>query len=141
MKVVNVVNIMGLMVAAFVVGYVCGFHDTGVVPSLGDKIVDSDYQLLQMRVTAYCPCSICCGNSSDGITANGHVIQSGDRFVAAPRDIPFGTVIEIPGYGKVPVWDRGGAIKGNRLDVFFPTHQEALVWGVKLLDVKVWPKQ
>jgi len=41
-----------------------------------------------------------------------------------------------PGYGKVPVWDRGGAIKGNRLDVFFDTHVEAINWGIKYLEVK-----
>jgi len=38
-----------------------------------------------MRVTAYCSCEICCGEYSDGVTASGHVIQEGDRFVAAPR--------------------------------------------------------
>ena len=46
----------------------------------------------------------------------------------------------ITGYGNgqpVKVLDRGGAIKGNKLDLFFGTHKEALKWGVKYLDVKV----
>jgi 3D (Asp-Asp-Asp) domain-containing protein len=43
----------------------------------------------------------------------------------------------IPGYGTVKVEDRGGAIKGDRLDVLFPTHQEALEWGVQWLDVEI----
>jgi 3D (Asp-Asp-Asp) domain-containing protein len=47
-------------------------------------------------------------------------------------------VIEGYNNGKpVKVLDRGGAIKGNKLDAFFHTHQEALEWGVRYLDVKV----
>ena len=41
-------------------------------------------------VTAYCPCELCCGEWSDGVTANGHVIRPGDRFVAADSMIPYG---------------------------------------------------
>lgn len=104
------------------------------------------------RVTAYCPCKKCCGKFSDGITASGHKIQQGDKFVAADPNIPFGTVLIIPGYADnkpVPVLDRGGVIKGNKIDVFFYeksqdpnltdlewSHQEALNWGVKWLKVK-----
>ena len=92
-----------------------------------------------MRVTAYCPCSKCCGKYADGITANGHRIKPGDAFVAAPKTIPFGTSLIIPGYnnGKpVRVMDRGGAINAGRLDVFFPDHKEALEWGVRNVVVK-----
>ena len=83
----------------------------------------------QCEVTAYCPCEYCCGDYADGVTASGHVIQPGDKFVAAPGNYPFGTKLYIPGYGWTTVQDRGGAIQGNRLDVFFPTHAEALQWG------------
>jgi len=90
-------------------------------------------------VTAYCPCSKCCAPYDDDITASGHVIQPGDKLIAAPKIIPFGTLIDIPGYGeKVPVLDRGGAIKGNRLDVLFDTHQEALIWGRKKLKCVIY---
>ncbi len=125
------------------------------------------WKTVQMRVTAYCPCSKCCGSYSDGITASGHKISQGDRFVAADKTYPFGTEMLIPGYntgdgyknskkcdnsnehknskecessknnGAVEVLDRGGAIRGKRLDVFFNTHQEALEWGVRHLDVKI----
>jgi len=84
--------------------------------------------------TAYCPCKICCGPKACGVTASGHKIRPGDKFVAADKSIPFGTLITVPGYnnGKpVPVLDRGGAIKGDHYDVFFPTHKEALKWGVR----------
>ena len=98
------------------------------------------WQTIQMRVTAYCPCPKCCGSYSDGVTACGYKISHGDCFVAADKTYPFGTEMIIPGYkgGKiVKVLDRGGVIRGNRLDVFFNSHQEALEWGVRYLDVKI----
>jgi 3D (Asp-Asp-Asp) domain-containing protein len=93
-----------------------------------------------MRVTAYCPCSKCCGQYADGITANGHKICQGDTFAAADEKFAFGSELIIPGYSNsrpVKVLDRGGSIKGNRLDVFFHTHEEALQWGVQYLEVKI----
>ena len=99
------------------------------------------WKTLQMRVTAYCPCEKCCGEWADGVTANGHTISQGDRFVAADRRFAFGTQLVIPGYNNsktVKVFDRGGAIYDNRLDVFFNTHQEALEWGVQHLEVKIY---
>jgi len=99
-----------------------------------------EWESIRMRVTAYCPCPKCCGEYSDGVTACGYKIRPGDTFVAADRRYSFGTEMLIPGYNDgraVKVLDRGGAIKGNRLDVFFATHQEALEWGVKYLEVSV----
>lgn len=98
--------------------------------------------LRRMRVTAYCPCELCCGRWADGITASGEpVTADGGRFVAAdPAVIPLGRRVVVPGYADgqpVRVLDTGGAIKGRRLDVFFSTHREALAWGVKELDVVV----
>lgn len=89
------------------------------------------------NVSAYCPCSDCCGIYADGITASGHVIQAGDKFVAAPKHIPFGTMITIPDYGRVPVLDRGGAIKDNKLDLYFADHESALKWGRRYLQVTI----
>ncbi len=93
-----------------------------------------------MRVTAYCPCEKCCGRWADGFTASGYKIQKDDRFVAAPKDIPFGTKLIVPGYNNnqpVEVRDRGGSITNQRLDVFFDSHQEALEWGVKILRIEI----
>lgn len=89
------------------------------------------------EVTAYCAGPCCCGEYADGITASGYMIQDGDRFVATPTIMSFGTLLYIPDYGLVPVLDRGGAITGNKLDVYFPTHQEALVWGRKHITVYI----
>ena len=98
------------------------------------------WRIVRMKVTGYCPCSKCCGEYADGITANGHRIQPGDTFVAADKRYSFGTEMVIEGYSNgqaVKVLDRGGAIRGNKLDAFFHTHQEALEWGVRYIDVKV----
>ena len=96
---------------------------------------------IRMEVTAYCPCTKCCGENAQGVTASGHdVSYNNSRFVAADTDhLPFGTRLVIPGYagGAVEVIDRGGAIKGNKLDVFYPTHEEALEWGRQWVDVTV----
>ena len=95
-----------------------------------------------MRVTAYCPCKKCCGRWSDGITASGKpVTANGGRFCAATRDIPFNSMIYIPGYGCVPVFDRGRAIRGDRLDLFFPSHKQARQWGVQWLEVSIYPER
>jgi 3D (Asp-Asp-Asp) domain-containing protein len=99
-----------------------------------------EWQTVRMRVTAYCPCQKCCGEYSGGPTACGHKIRPGDAFVAADKKYCFGTEMLVAGYKNgdpVKVLDRGGAIRGNRLDVFFGSHEEALEWGVKYLDVKV----
>ena len=93
-----------------------------------------------MEITAYCGCESCCGEYSDGITASGYIIRQGDKLIAAPRTFRFGTRIIIPGYGSALVKDRGGAIKDNRLDVYFDTHQEALEWGRQKLQVQIWEK-
>jgi 3D (Asp-Asp-Asp) domain-containing protein len=52
-----------------------------------------------------------------------------------------GTMLSIPGYDQgrvVPVLDRGGAIKGRRLDVLYATHEQARQWGVQRLQVTIW---
>lgn len=100
-------------------------------------------RVIRMLVTAYCPCRKCCGHHADGKTASGESIYAnGGMFVAADtRLLPFDTQISIPGYydGKpVPVLDRGGRIKGRRIDVFYYTHWVAKQWGARWVDVTVY---
>ena len=93
------------------------------------------------NVSAYCPCNICCEKYGWGYrTASNYKIKPGDHFVAAPKNIPFGTTMIIPGYNKgkpVKVLDRGGAIKGNKIDLYFDTHKEALQWGRRHITIRV----
>lgn len=66
-------------------------------------------------------------------------------FVAAdPVRLPYGTDLYIPGYGKAQVQDTGGALRSDkqniRIDVFLPTHKEAMAWGKKEIQVYVIEK-
>lgn len=98
---------------------------------------------ITMTVTAYSPDSQSCGDSADGITSSIHSVWTNAmKLVAADSAVlPLGSLVSVPGYDSgniVPVLDRGGAIKGNRMDVLYPTHETALKWGVQKLKVTVW---
>lgn len=98
---------------------------------------------ITMTVTAYSPDARSCAGSDDGITATLHSVwTNGFKLVAAdPKLLPYGSMLTVPGYDDgqvVPVLDCGGAIKGRRLDVLFPTHEQARKWGVRKIPVVVW---
>jgi len=98
---------------------------------------------MRMVVTAYSPDEKSCGKFADNITASGFSVwTNGMKLVAADTSVlPFKSVITVPGYNggrPVPVLDRGGKIKGNRLDVLYPTHEIASRWGRQTLDIDVW---
>ena len=86
------------------------------------------------KITAYCSCSKCCGKST-GRTASGTTATAG-RTVAAPANFAFGTKLNIGGH-IYTVEDRGGAIKGNKIDIYVSSHSEALQWVVRYLPVNV----
>ena len=86
------------------------------------------------KITAYCSCAKCCGKTT-GRTASGTQATAG-RTVAAPAKFAFGTKLNIGGH-IYTVEDRGGAIQGNRIDIYVSSHSAALQWGVKYLPVSV----
>lgn len=88
-----------------------------------------DILIGEFVLTAYCPCTQCCGKST-GITASGAIAQANHTIAADTSVLPFGTEVIINGE-KYVVEDTGGAIKNNRIDVFFNTHSEALAFGKK----------
>lgn len=109
-----------------------------------------------MTVTAYCSCKKCANwkrtwlgrtviasgpnkgkPKKVGITASGTKAKRG-TIAADTTRYPFGTVMDVPGYGKGRVEDRGSAIKGDRIDVYFKRHKKALQWGRRTLRVTVW---
>lgn len=86
------------------------------------------------KITYYCPCEICCGWNT-GITASGARAIAGIT-IAADSSIPFGTEVMVDGH-VYTVQDRGGAIKGNHIDVFCNTHSEALSNSVHNAEVYI----
>ena len=86
-------------------------------------------------ITAYCTCRICCGvYSGNNRTASGTVPTTNRTIAVDTSVIPFGTKVVINGQVYVAE-DRGGAIKGKRIDMFFYTHKEALRWGRRTMEV------
>ena len=93
----------------------------------------TDY--IAFTATGYCPCSKCCGKTN-GITAMGTKATQG-KTVAMSSKYAFGTKIEIKGMGTYTVEDRGGAIQGNKIDIYFNTHSQALSFGRKTVYLKI----
>lgn len=87
------------------------------------------------KLTAYCACSRCCGKC-DGITATGTKATAGRTVAVDPSKIPYGTEVIINGHTYIAE-DCGGAIKGNKIDIFFNSHAEALRFGIQYAEIFV----
>jgi len=94
---------------------------------------------VRMEVTAYTngPESTGKRPGDPGYGETASTDLAGPGTIAAPRTYSFGTKMYVPGYGWGVVLDRGGAIQGNHLDVWFKTVEEARRWGRQQLDVIV----
>ena len=88
------------------------------------------------RITHYCPCSICCGPYTDGITSTGVTAVTNHTIAVEPSQIPYGSKVVINGQVYVAE-DCGGGIKENCIDVYVATHEEALDKGVFYTEVYV----
>jgi len=89
-----------------------------------------------MKSTAYTAyCNGCIGITKTGINLR----KNPNKKVIAvdPTVIPLGSNVYVEGYGYAVAGDIGSAIKGNTIDVFFPTKKEALKWGRKSVKVQV----
>lgn len=80
-----------------------------------------------VNASAYTAAADECGKS-DGITASGIKVAE-KRTLACPPNFPFGTKISIEGMGEFRCEDRGGAIKGNKIDIYMETKKEAFAFG------------
>lgn len=110
-------------------------NNTVEVTSRSSSSRTNDIGYVAFVATGYCPCAKCCGKTN-GITASGVKAKAGVT-VAMPNKYKFGTKIKIKGMGTYIVQDRGGAIKGNKIDIFFNTHQEALNFGRRTVYIKI----
>ena len=143
----RVLLFVGLMAAVVVV--FCGCM--GIRPPRGVKP-----QTVTILTTGYCRCGACCGwkrnwllrpvyaygplkgqSKKVGQTASGVMARPG-TIAADTQLYPFGTILYIEGYGYGRVEDRGGAIKGKHIDLYFRTHHQAMRWGKQTKSVRVW---
>lgn len=76
-------------------------------------------------LTAYCGCSKCCGGNK---TATGTTPTQGRTIAADTSVLPYGTQVVINGI-VYTVEDCGGGVKGNHIDIFFATHEDAIAFG------------
>jgi len=88
-----------------------------------------------INASAYTAAADECGKS-DGITASGLVVKENET-IACPPQFPFGTKIAIEGMGTYICQDRGGAIKGNHIDIYMETKAQAFAFGRKNLMAEV----
>ena len=110
--------------------------------------VDPEFiNLGEFSLTAYCPCVKCCeiwsaehpsriGTDYIQKTASGTIPTAGRTIATDITVIPFGTVVYINGHEYVAE-DKGGAVKGNHIDVFFSTHREARDFGRQTAEVTI----
>lgn len=84
------------------------------------------------KITAYCPCSICCGAYANGQTASGTTCTPGRTIAVDPSIIPMGTTVYIDG---VPYVAEDTGVSGYKIDIYMPSHVEALNWGVRYCTV------
>lgn len=103
-------------------------------PAEGSAVLDIGEPRGKFKLTAYCPCMKCCGKT-DGITSTGTTAAEGRTIAVDPRLIPYGSTVTIyfaDGTSHTyTAEDCGGAIKENRIDVFFDDHQAAREFGVQ----------
>jgi len=119
---------------------------TSTPSNLSSREVTTFGKTAKMKVTAYCPCSKCCGPKAIGKTSTGHDAWKTFGVAADPKLLPYRTKLDIPGVGIREVDDTGGAMRQDakkgicHIDLRMHSHQEARKFGVKWLEVKILPK-
>lgn len=125
-------------------------EDKRTIETETDKEVDTNQvikpvSLGNFKLTAYCSCSKCCGkwaynrpideNGNEIIYGSiGERLKEGYSIAVDPTIISYRTEVVINGH-TYKAQDCGGAIKGNRIDVYFEDHQAALNFGVQYAEV------
>ncbi|MYL65958.1 DUF348 domain-containing protein [Bacillus hwajinpoensis] len=93
-------------------------------------------KVLNVSTTAYT--ANCTGCS--GITSTGFNLKSNPNakvIAVDPSVIPLGSKVFVEGYGTAIAADTGGAIKGNKIDVFFSSKSQAYAWGNKTVQITI----
>lgn len=101
--------------------------------------VEQNYIEMDVVASAYCiePHHHICNDGNASKTATGTTPTAGRTIAVDPNIIPYGSKVEIDGHIYIAE-DTGGAIKGNRIDIVFNTHQEALNFGMRDKTIKIY---
>lgn len=94
----------------------------------------------EYKITHYCSCPSCCNEWGENrptdengneivVTASGAIAEAGTTIAVDPDVIPLGTKVIINGQEYI-AQDVGGAIQGNRIDIYCNSHDEAIQRGV-----------
>lgn len=94
----------------------------------------------QFDLSFYCPCEKCVGKKKIVRTASGTKPKANYTIAVDTRIIPLGSILYIEGFGYFIAQDTGSAIKGNRIDIFVDSHQQALKLGRKKANVYLLKK-
>lgn len=94
----------------------------------------------QFELSFYCPCEKCVGKKKIVRTASGTKPKANYTIAVDTRIIPLGSILYIEGFGYFIAQDTGSAIKGNRIDIFVDSHQQALKLGRKKANVYLLKK-
>lgn len=90
------------------------------------------------EVTGYCSCEICCGKKKEKLTKSETNPKAGYTLAADPAVLPMGSRVEIDGT-IYTVEDTGKAVKGNIVDIYFDTHEEAMIYGRQRKNIYLIP--
>lgn len=105
-------------------------------PREDTKQENSNKKSFLVTSTAYtADCAGCSGVTTTGIDLK----KNPDAKVIAvdPSVIPLGSLVHVEGYGYAIAGDTGGAIQGNKIDVFYSSKSKALNWGVRTVKVTI----
>ena len=99
--------------------------------------------ILFFSVMSYCPGEeITCKSTAYCLTSrtNSEAYAFPGVIAADYSVIPYGSIVYVEGYGYAVVLDCGKAIKGKRIDVWFPEYKTCKIWGIKTVKVKILRK-
>ncbi|WP_228548323.1 3D domain-containing protein [Sporosarcina obsidiansis] len=106
---------------------------TPVVAVVDEKAATKEMTMTATAYTAYC-------EGCSGTTFTGQDLRTdpSQKVIAVdPKVIPIGSRVWVENYGEAIAGDIGGAIKGNKIDVFIPSHKRAMEWGVREVKIRI----
>ena len=144
-----------VIILGFVVGFIFGCATTtasveqvaevvavqeiALVKDVSTEIIEDTPETtsIHCKLTAYCCENYphICNDGDSTKTATGTTPTPGRTVAVDPTVIPYGSEVTINGHTYIAE-DCGGAVKGNRVDVLFATHEEALNFGIQYAEVK-----